>query len=451
MFENLTFDAVGFWVLALPFIGIYWVLPHQFRKFALIIFGYGFYSTFDWRFLIPLIVSTVCDFFLAPLMQKDRSTSVRRAALAASLGVNLGLLIVFKYLHSSLTQVGWSVGIPIGISFYTFQTLSYSFDVYLGRMKPTRSIVDFANYVAFFPQLMAGPIERARKLLPQLVEKRELDSKCAAEGFDLISLGLFKKILIAGSLVHFVEAAFNTNGASIYLIGVAGFAMTLLVYADFSGYSDIARGLAKLLGIELMINFRPFLLVRNIGEFWQRWHLSLTNWIRDYIFIGLRLHKGSEARRSLGTLLVFVLIGIWHAAEWNWVLFGLFHGLCFLAFRYYKKWGGPRLPFVVCLLIMWFVYVVGGALHAFETGANVGSFWQNLNLSFWSQAVLSALKYVGFYGVILAVIESVHQWLDLNSNSELKSWGKVVLHGLIWALILGLERQTSFGFVYFDF
>ncbi len=299
----MIFNSIAF-ITFLPIVFIiYWSLKNKslvYQNLVLLIASYVFYGWWDWRFLSLIAFSTIADFIVGIKINSAKTKNARKCFLLISLIVNLGLLGFFKYFNffidsfkESINLLGitldtWTLNIilPVGISFYTFQTLSYSIDIYKGKIKPTNDFISFAVFVSFFPQLVAGPIERAGHLLPQFLKKRQFDYKSAITGISLISYGFFKKLVIADRLAIYVNSVFHDieNANTISLIfGIIFFSFQ--IYADFSGYSLIARGISKLFGFDLMINFNRPYLARNIPEFWRRWHISLSTWFRDYLYI----------------------------------------------------------------------------------------------------------------------------------------------------------------------
>lgn len=314
------------------------------RNGVLLVASYVFYGWWDWRFLSLLVLSSAIDYTAALAMEGRLPVSppwlTRRRALIASVAVNLGVLGVFKYLNffidtaqASLTALGAAVEpvylqiiLPIGISFYTFQSMSYSIDVYRGRQRAEANPIDFFLYVSFFPQLVAGPIERAHSLLAQFKRRRPLNSLEVRSGLELIAFGLFKKLLIADNLARIVDDVFASPGAGgmTLLLGVYAFAFQ--IYCDFSGYTDIARGSARLLGFRLRLNFHMPYFAADPRDFWRRWHISLSEWFRDYVYIPLGGRSEARARTALNVLLTMALCGFWHGAAWTFVLWGLFHG-----------------------------------------------------------------------------------------------------------------------------
>ncbi len=314
--------------------------------------SYLFYGAWDWRFLGLLLISTVVDYTVARNIGATEDARRRKRLLIVSLSVNLGILGFFKYFgffvdsFAALAEtMGFPVDIPVlsivlpvGISFYTFQTMAYTIDVYWRRLEPTRDFLAFATYVAFFPQLVAGPIERAGRLLPQLENPAQRIRKDdVASGIGLILLGLFKKVAIADALAPFVETIFSTPGEYSWLATVGGvYAFALQIYADFSGYSDIARGSARLVGVELVRNFEQPYLSRNITEFWRTWHISLSQWLRDYLYIPLGGNRKGPRRTLINLFVTMLLGGLWHGAAWTFVFWGALHGTYLAVHRMWR-------------------------------------------------------------------------------------------------------------------
>ena len=353
VFNSLEF-AIFFPVVFL----FYWVIPKKFIKVQnvlLFLASYIFYGWWDWRFLILIFISSWVDFIISARLDRTEHLKTRKLLVAISVCVNLGLLCYFKYVNffitsfneaftlfgSELEMTTLRVILPVGISFYTFQTLSYTLDVYKKKMAASNDFVAFFTYVAFFPQLVAGPIERARHLLPQFGKERSFDFPKAMDGMGQIAWGLFKKMVVADTLAITVNDVFADpaahSGSTLYLAAVF-FAFQL--YCDFSGYSDIAIGSAKLLGFKLSKNFAFPLFSRDLVEFWQRWHISLTNWFRDYVFIPMTLGKNTKYHKVKNTFILFLLIGIWHGADYNFVVFGIMNGLIYAPSIIFgrKKW-----------------------------------------------------------------------------------------------------------------
>jgi D-alanyl-lipoteichoic acid acyltransferase DltB (MBOAT superfamily) len=340
----MAFNSLHFVVFLATVFGLYWlVAPHRrLRNALLLAASYWFYMHWDWRYAALLVFSTVLDYTVALAIEATDRPGRRKLLLACSLAGNLGVLATFKYFNffldsfaSTLGAIGFSgelghlqVLLPVGISFYTFQTLSYTIDVYRGSLPARRSLLDVAVFVAFFPQLVAGPIVRASDFLPQLDLRPRYDDRRTLDGVRLIFRGLAKKVLIADTLaVAIVDPVYAEPGAWSGAANLlATYAYALQIYCDFSGYSDAAIGSAKLLGLELPINFnRPYLAV-NIRDFWARWHISLSTWLRDYLYVPLGGNRKGQWLTYRNLAITMLLGGLWHGAAWNFVLWGAFHG-----------------------------------------------------------------------------------------------------------------------------
>ncbi len=326
----------------------YWFIPNkskQSQNLVLTVASYYFYSCWDWRFLFLLLFSTVLVYFSAIQIENNTSKTIRKTWLWITVGLSLGLLGVFKYFDFfavSLTELGNGLGLhlspillklilPVGISFYTFHGLSYIIDIYYNRIKAEKNIIDYSLFVSYFPLLVAGPIERATHLLPQLKVKREFDFDKAKEGVYQIIWGLVKKVVIADTCSMYANAVFdhyNSMNSLSLILGAVYFAFQ--IYGDFSGYSDIALGTSKLFGIDLLKNFDFPYFSRDIAEFWRKWHISLTTWFRDYIYIPLGGSQGSKAMKIRNTFIIFLVSGFWHGANWTFIAWGLINALYFI-------------------------------------------------------------------------------------------------------------------------
>lgn len=331
----------------------YWRLSHRSQNVLLLVASYTFYAAWDWRFLGLMLLTTVTDFSVGVALERTADDRRRRQLFGASILLNLTVLGFFKYFDffiGSANDLLGSVGLdlpdpalrillPVGISFYTFHGISYTYDVYRRQLPAERNLVTFAVFVAFFPQLVAGPIGRAHLQLHQFREPRARPSGLAVEGaLQLILLGLVKKVVIADSLAPVVNDAFTDAGnasAATLLLGVYAFAFQ--IYGDFSGYSDIARGSSRLFGIELIRNFEQPYLSRSVTEFWRRWHISLSTWLRDYLYVALGGNRGGERRTLRNLMLVMLLGGLWHGAAWTFVVWGGLHGTYLVAERLLRR------------------------------------------------------------------------------------------------------------------
>jgi alginate O-acetyltransferase complex protein AlgI len=344
----MLFNSIDF-ILFLPIVFIlYWFVTNKslsLQNLLIVIASYVFYGWWDYRFLLLIAVSTLVDYLVAKQLHTTERPKTRKILLIASLVFNLGMLAFFKYFNffiGSWVDAWAGLGVtmqvstlniilPVGISFYTFQTLSYTIDVYKRKFDATNNLVQFAAFVSFFPQLVAGPIERASHLLPQFNVKRIFNSEFALSGFYLIIWGLFKKVVIADNCAFFVNQIFDAPmGHSSMELFLGAVLFAFQIYGDFSGYSDIAIGVARLFGFSLMTNFSFPYFSRDIAEFWRRWHISLSTWFRDYLYIPLGGSHGTSWQRLRNVMLVFLVSGFWHGANWTFIIWGAIHGLLFL-------------------------------------------------------------------------------------------------------------------------
>ncbi|RME22271.1 MAG: MBOAT family protein [Candidatus Zixiibacteriota bacterium] len=349
----MLFNSFAFAIFFPVVLVLYWLLPFRAQNVMLLIASYFFYGYWDWRFLSLIVISTLVDYIAGLRIERDignddpAAVKRRKWWLIASVCTNLGILGFFKYFNffvgtfeAMLAGVGidataWHLNIvlPVGISFYTFQTMSYTIDVHRGVMKPTRNLLDFALYVSFFPQLVAGPIERAKELLPRITSKRTFNKDQFMDGLHLIFWGLFKKVFVADNLAVTVDRIFNSPSPSGFEVLIGAYTFAWQIYCDFSGYSDIARGCAKCLGIELMLNFdHPYVAV-NPSDFWRRWHISLSSWLRDYLYVPLGGNRHGNFATYKNLALTMLLGGLWHGASWVFVLWGAYQGALLIAHR----------------------------------------------------------------------------------------------------------------------
>jgi len=349
----MIFNSIEF-AIFLPIVFIlYWVLSKDLRKqnFLILIASYIFYGWWDWRFLFLIFASSIIDYFVGIGIGNASSINRKKHLLHLSLLVNLGLLGTLKYFNffidsfaDAFTLFGsnfetnrLNIILPVGISFYTFQTLSYSIDVYKGRLKPTKDIIAFLAFVSFFPQLVAGPIERATNLIPQFLRRRKFDYPKAVDGMRQILWGLFKKMVIADNCATYVNQIFDNyqemNGSTLM---VGGILFAFQIYGDFSGYSDIAIGTSRLFGFNLMKNFAFPYFSRDIAEFWRRWHISLSTWFRDYVYIPLGGSRGTLIMQVRNVFIIFLLSGFWHGANWTFIVWGGLNAIYFLPLLVFK-------------------------------------------------------------------------------------------------------------------
>jgi D-alanyl-lipoteichoic acid acyltransferase DltB (MBOAT superfamily) len=344
----MLFNSIDFAVfLPIVFI-IYWFVANRnlkLQNLLIVAASYLFYGWWDWRFLSLILFSTIVDYTISQKLKVEENQTKRKILLWTSISVNLGFLGFFKYYNffidnfigafsffgQEIQANSLNIILPVGISFYTFQTLSYTIDVYKKKLEPTKDLIAFSAFVSFFPQLVAGPIERATHLLPQFYKKRTFDYSKAVDGMRQILWGLFKKIVIADNCAEFANQIFNNsadmNGSTLVL-GALFF--TFQIYGDFSGYSDIAIGTSRLFGFDLMRNFNFPYFSRDIAEFWRRWHISLSTWFRDYLYIPLGGSRGGTWMKVRNTFIIFIVSGFWHGANWTFIVWGALNAIYFL-------------------------------------------------------------------------------------------------------------------------
>jgi alginate O-acetyltransferase complex protein AlgI len=354
----MLFNSFEFALFFVTFLIVFFSAPARFQPHILLAGGYVFYMSWRPSFAILLAFTTVVDYTTALVMARARTETVRRAAMVTALTINLGILAAVKYLDFLIANVFGLVGLlgyavpdfalglilPLGISFYTFQSVSYTLDVYNRRVEAERDFLTYAQYVCFFPQLIAGPIERAAQMLPQFRITHRLSYNNLTSGLMLFGYGLFKKTCIADAVAPAVSGIFAAPGdynGTYHLIATILFA--LQIYCDFSGYSDMARGAARIMGFDLMVNFRQPYFATSLTEFWHRWHISLSTWFRDYLYIPLGGNRGGERMVARNLIIVFVVSGIWHGAAWTFVAWGALHGICLVIERAFVGFAKPDL------------------------------------------------------------------------------------------------------------
>jgi alginate O-acetyltransferase complex protein AlgI len=345
-----TFHFAYFFAIVFP---LYWLLRHKSQNLLLLAASYYFYACWDVRFLSLLLLSTAMDYACGLAVDRIEAPGKRKMFVALSMALNLGLLGVFKYydffaasLQTALAHAGWTVSLwqlqavlPIGISFYTFQSMSYVIDVYRRDIKPTRNFLEFAAFVSFFPHLVAGPIMRPTTLLPQIAAPRKFNLHQFYEGAYLIFWGLTKKVVVADNLEWIVKDLFGrwqTIDGGLALLAVYAFAFE--IYCDFSGYTDAARGIAKCLGFELCLNFNLPYFATSPRDFWARWHISLSTWLRDYLYIPLGGSRGGNAQLYRNLMLTMIIGGLWHGAQWTMIIWGAYQGVLLVGHRLAEPW-----------------------------------------------------------------------------------------------------------------
>ncbi|MEO1381848.1 MAG: MBOAT family O-acyltransferase [Bacteroidota bacterium] len=477
----MLFTSFSFFIfLPIVFVG-YWLMQRQQKaqNFWVLLASYVFYGWWDWRFLSLIFFSSLIDFLVGRQLGTTEDQKKRNLLLAVSLSVNLGMLGFFKYFNffiDSWVDMWQIMGVdmhvsslniilPVGISFYTFQTLSYTIDIYRRKMAPSQDPVAFFAFVSYFPQLVAGPIERATHLLPQFSRRRTFSRELALDGIGQMCWGFFKKVVIADNCAMMANEIFGQSeelSGSVLLVGAIYFAFQ--IYGDFSGYSDIAIGLSKLFGIDLMRNFAYPYFSRDIAEFWRRWHISLSTWFRDYLYIPLGGSRGGVRMRLRNVAAIFLVSGFWHGANWTFVIWGALHALYYLpvmlANQNRKNLGqvaeGRYLPSLreagfmlvtfIQVLIAWVFFRAENLEHAFQYLSNMFS----LSLFSWPDKT----TYLPLIGILLLI-----EWIQRAKHHPLviscQNWGQWSLRVTSYALIIwsifiwGAFDKTEF--IYFQF
>jgi alginate O-acetyltransferase complex protein AlgI len=472
----MLFNSFTFVVFFVVVYTLYLVLRrnHRAQNLLLLVASFVFYGAWNWRFLFLLLVTLVNEFLASHWIARSDSPRYRKRVLFWSVGIDLAILVFFKYFNFFSQNVGDLLGLvglhpgdialqillPIGISFYIFQGISYTVDVYRRRLEPPARFTDFSLFVSFFPQLVAGPIERATNLMPQILRPRRIQASQVNAGLFLILWGYFQKVVIADNLALLANQVFNqytTFTGLDLVIGVLAFAFQ--IFCDFSGYSDIARGIAKLMGFDLMVNFRTPYFALNPSDFWSRWHISLSTWLRDYLYIPLGGNRGGSVKTYRNLMITMLLGGLWHGAAWNFVAWGAFHGLLLIGYKMVGLDGGhlverKRLRHTINglqMLIMLGFTLIGWVL--FRARSMEQAFYFLGNAGFATSAETAAMAYnLAFFAGPLVLVQIAQYWArDLLVLTRLP----VVLRSpayawlLLWIIIFG--ARESIEFIYFQF
>ncbi len=473
----MIFHSLDFLVFFSLTLAIYWRLPHRAQNVFLVLASYVFYGYVHPWFVALVFATTVLDYWAGRGMAAQPQR--KRMFLALSLLGNLGMLGFFKYfnffvdnVHAALAPLGLTLPIPalrvvlpVGVSFYTFQELSYTIDVFRGRLTARRDFIDFAAFVCFFPQLVAGPIERASRLLPQVERPRTFSWEDVRQATFLMIWGYFQKLVIADNVGVIANKVFALERPAFAVLWAGVFAFAIQIYADFSAYSDIARGAARWLGVDLMRNFNHPYLAVGPTDFWRRWHISLSSWFRDYVYIPLGGSRTTTARTGINVMITFLLSGFWHGASWNYVLWGGYHGLLLLAGRALAPLvparATARRVLTPVRVVLMFALTSLGWLMFRET--DVGYLWRDLHLSPMTGTPLD--NRVGMYLFFLALMYSVplwaHDiWTEYRQGRALgpETWrsGRQIVWDTAWcavlvSVILVFRSRTSLDFIYFQF
>jgi D-alanyl-lipoteichoic acid acyltransferase DltB (MBOAT superfamily) len=469
----MLFDSPAFFVFLVLVVFVYWRLGFKRQNQFLLLASYFFYGWWDWRFLLLMIASTTIDYFIAHAIARTVDTSRRKQLLILSLVINFGILGIFKYFNffvgsfasaiHTLTGTELPISVlriilPPGISFYTFQEIAYIVDVYHGKIEPADSFVQYSLFISLFPHLIAGPIQRPSHLLPQVQRPRFWDSDRALDGMLLIAEGLFRKCVIADNCALIANAAFGGKlgppDIPVVLLGTYAFAWQ--IYGDFSGYSDIARGAAQILGFHFMVNFRQPYFAQSLQEFWRRWHISLSTWLRDYLYISLGGNRRGESR-TMGNLLTTMLLGgLWHGANWTFVIWGGIHGAGLAIERVLgvaKDWSSSS--FFGTWMRRIFVFHLVCFTWIFFRGESLGAAWafiKGLARWSWQPSYLAAAEFLVAFSVPLFALDL---FLEATGDEYLfqsrPHFQRVaVALSCVLAIILFGANQTH-AFIYFQF
>ncbi|SEQ09482.1 D-alanyl-lipoteichoic acid acyltransferase DltB, MBOAT superfamily [Hyunsoonleella jejuensis] len=479
----MLFNSIDFAIFLPIVFMLYWVVCGKnlkLQNILLVVASYLFYGWWDYRFLALIVFSSLVDYTIGLKLKNEGRVPVRKTLLWISILVNLGFLGFFKYYNffvdnfvSAFSFFGneikpntLNIILPVGISFYTFQTLSYSIDVYRRKLEPTRDLVSFLAFVSFFPQLVAGPIERATNLLPQFYQKRKFHYSKATDGCKQILWGLFKKVVIADSCAEYANLIFNNSAAysgSTLFLGALFFAFQ--IYGDFSGYSDIAIGTARLFGFNLKQNFAFPYFSRDIAEFWRRWHISLSTWFRDYLYIPLGGSRGSTWNKIRNTFVIFVVSGFWHGANWTFIVWGLLNALYFLPLLLGKRNRNhlnvvaqdsvlPNIKECLGMLLTFLLTVLAWIFFRAENITHAFNYIQEMLLKDFFTIPLIRPKDIIILVFVFMIIEWIgrkHQYaieVLFRNKSRLLKWS---FYMILMALVLLFSNETPQEFIYFQF
>ncbi len=471
----MLFNTLVFWA----FFSLVYLLYLLFRKhlraqnILLLIASYIFYGYWDWRFLALLLTSTVLDYFCGLKIYHSPTQPAGKKFLILSVAGNLTILGFFKYFNFFVESTTWllqriglpapdyflRIALPIGISFYTFQTMSYTIDIYRGKMRPTRDFLNFALFVSFFPQLVAGPIERARHLLPQILNPRQITPRFLREGIYLIIWGLYKKVVVADNLSRIVDKVFAGH-ATFYgsEILISLYAFSLQIYGDFSGYSDIARGLGRLMGFDIMLNFNLPYFARNLREFWRRWHISLSTWLKDYLYISLGGNRKGKIITYRNIMITMLLGGLWHGAGWNFVLWGFYWGILLVIYRLIFKPNGIKdrtnrftgfLSMVVTFHLVTFGYLLFRSTSLNQIISLSSSLFGNFQITPLSIYWLGQLFFFSWFLIVIEVMQFKKGDLDLILHIS-PCW-RGIFYLILAFMIISFGITGGKEFVYFQF
>jgi len=478
----MLFNSIDFAIFLPIVFALYWFVFNKnlkLQNFLIVVASYVFYGWWDYRFLSLVLFSTLVDYFIGVLLSKEDNQRKRKFLLWLSMSINLGFLGVFKYYNffaenfveaftffgGNISSSSLDIVLPVGISFYTFQTMSYTIDVYKRKLEPTKDFVAFAAFVTFFPQLVAGPIERATHLLPQFYKKRQFVYSYAVDGLRQILWGLFKKVVIADNCAEYANLIFNNSeNHSGGTLALGALFFTFQIYGDFSGYSDIAIGTSRLFGFDLMRNFAFPYFSRDMAEFWRRWHISLSTWFRDYLYIPLGGSQGGLKMKIRNTFIIFIVSGFWHGANWTFVIWGALNAIYFLPLLLsnknrvnleivaHNKWL-PSLKEVFQILstfiltvLAWIFFRADSVAHAFQILKDIFSLKQSSVYIEYEQSIF-------YFLVFFLLIE----WLGRNGQYAIHKIDTIKFNTIRWSFYILIIIFIVFfsgsqqDFIYFQF
>jgi alginate O-acetyltransferase complex protein AlgI len=466
----LLFNSLQFALFIPVVLGLYFLLSHKRQNRMLLVASYIFYGSWDWHYLLLIFFSTAVNYYCGLGIYNSACKKNKKNLLSISIFTNLSLLWVFKYYYFFaesfqvlLGNFGLTVqpyilhvALPIGISFYTFQTMSYTIDVYRGKLTPTKNLFDFALFVSFFPQLIAGPIERGARLLPQILEKRTTSIEKFKRGAFLFLWGFFLKVFIADNLALLVDSVFDGRLGGFKGIDVvlATYAFSYQIYCDFAGYSFMAIGLALCMGIELTENFRRPYFSQNISDFWRRWHITLSSWFKDYVYIPLGGNRQGIVRQSYNLGLTFILCGLWHGAEWKFIFFGLYHAIM-IAIYYLIEKHWDRLNKFFQIFLTYHIICIGWMIFRGESFSKVLEMLQSIFINFsitLDEIFFENVSMLLFFTFILIVVEIFqHKYNDNAIVFRLHWVPRYSFFALLIFLTIAMASSRSRQFIYFQF
>ena len=467
----MLFNSLAFAIFLPIVFFIYWLLPEKYRVFFLFLSSYYFYMSWNVKYVVLILFTSMISYVAAIWIEKTEKKKNRLLLLTLVLVASMGVLFFFKYLDLFQNMMARITGIfgitlhpvtlqlmlPVGISFYTFQTLSYVIDVYKGEEKAEHNFITYAAFISFFPQLVAGPIERTGNLLPQIKGKKEFSYDQAVFGLKLMAWGFFKKLVVADNLAIYADAVFSdVNYHQGFSLVLATLFFTIQIYCDFSGYSEIAIGTAKLFGVNLMTNFDSPYFSTSLQEFWRRWHISLSSWFRDYVYIPLGGNRKGKVRKALNLLITFTASGLWHGANYTYIMWGLMHGVGQVVENFFQKKKRWLLTFVY-VAAAWVFFRAQSITEAFYIFGHMFTGIGNPVTYFINGFMELGIKMVDGIALVAAVgLLGVYDYLSLKKNplmmlNKLPKWGRTVIYYSFLLFVLLFASFNSKEFVYFQF